>query len=242
MSKDIKLIWQKPCKLENLDNFFGEHEGMGGLYLWVFKGKTKHIRYIGEAANFQKRFNEHLKNITHGLYTAIDCPDNQDLANKYKEIVKTGVAADQTNKWLCYHPKPTTFNGDALKKYIEDVKQGIDLSLGGFLSCYFLFAEIKYKGASADEYLRKEVESIFMKMLKKAYEEEKNIENLHWCGFNRTNTEFWGTISKHNERNCLYNFTNDGEELDNVLKNIGISEKEGRTWGFTEVEKGKYIF
>lgn len=234
MSKEIELIWQNPCKLENLDKFFKEHEGMGGLYLWVFKGKRNRIRYIGEAENFQTRFNEHLKNITHGLYTAIECPNNQDLADKYKEIVKTGAAADQTDKWLCYHPKPATFNEKALKEYIKDVKKGIDLSLGGFLNCYFLFAEIKDKGASADEHLRKEVESIFMKKTKEAYlgkESEKC-----WCNF-RKNTSFWGTVSKYHNKKDQYIFTNNFEdtnicsEIKKILEDIHI-EIENKQWIF----------
>lgn len=232
----IELIWQKPCKLENLDNFFGEHKGMGGLYLWVFEGKQNRIRYIGEAADFQTRFNEHLKNITHGLYTAIKCSKEEDLADKYNEIVKTGAVADQTGEWLCYHPKPATFNGDELKKYIEDVKKGIDLSLDGFLNCYFLFAEIKYKGASADEHLRKEVESIFMKKTKEAYlgKEDKKC----WCNF-RKNTSFWGTVSKYHDKKQQYIFNNTNNfedtdirsEIEKILKDIHI-----------EIENGQWIF
>lgn len=81
----------------------------------------------------------------------------------------------------------------------------------------------------------------FMKMLKNAYEKEKGIINLTWCNF-RNRTNFWGAISKNNEIDCPYNFTNDGEKLDKVLKDIGINETEGRKWSFIEVEKGKYIF
>lgn len=76
---------------------FFKYEKQGGLYLWVFKGNPQRIRYIGEADVFKNRFSNgyksYMQNITHGLYTAVNCSTQKDLVDKYKEIVEKGKTA-----------------------------------------------------------------------------------------------------------------------------------------------------
>lgn len=179
---------------------------------------------------FRDRFCEHLKNVTHGLYTAIECHKDEDLLQKYAEICCKGTDADQTKEWLCYHPKKCPLKQEALEKYVDDIKKEANLALKNFLNCRFLFAEIICNGKPADSSLRKEIEAIFMKKIKANYKQPAGKE-LDWVGFPKGRTKFWGCISKHNVKNCRYNFTNTGENPDEVLKDIGI---EGNKWDYLE--------
>lgn len=254
LKKKITLIWHKR-ELEELDNFFNkEGKGLGGLYLWIFKGDPERktpdcIRYIGEAQNFKERFNTHFRNVAHGLYTAVNCKNYENLRNKYSDIAdkKEGEADN-----LFYEPKNTEFIRETLRKakfkseilreYVNTVKDGIQLNLEGFLNCYFLFAEIaEIKSADIS---RKEVESIFMHKTKVAY--LGGIDKKCWWKW-KENHAFWGTVSEKYDKNCQYTFTNEFPEdeentrskVENILESIDIKLNgvTGDTWTFFEENK-----
>lgn len=239
--KNITLKWHKPCELEDLDNFFKkEGKGLGGLYLWIFKGKPERIWYIGEAQNFKARFKKHLEYVTHGLYTAVKCATDEDLCDKYKEISENSDKAEQEGCF--YKPKNDNFkretlqeyvDRDAREKYVEKAKKGIQLNLDIFLNCYFVFVETKCTDAS-----RQEVESIFMHKRKVEYLEHIKKKYRRDCEINQA---FLGTVSKKHDENCQYIFTNTFSDPDTrlkikkILKDIGIELKgKGDVWTFPE--------
>lgn len=203
--KDILLKWYKPCELDELNDFFAKNKNVGGLYIWIFKGKHACVRYIGETKNFQERFfNYHLQNVTHGFYSAIECGTDEDLCDKYIKIYLKG---DEAEPNLCYQPQPAEFNSKTLKKYVKNLKRGIQLSIKNFLNCYFLFAEIKCEDFPVDEALRKEVERIFMLKTREAYLGIDDDEKC-WSKFSKVTEAFWGTMMNRLDENCQYIFTN----------------------------------
>ncbi|MBQ8677544.1 MAG: hypothetical protein IJ529_03645 [Alphaproteobacteria bacterium] len=225
--KNIKLKWlnERPLSLDKLSDFFNNaRESKGGLYIWLY-GNPKRIRYIGEAEEFKSRFYTHTYNITHGLYTALQCSKDEDLLEFYK---KCNDIADDFDEHPIYRPKkicetnksrPNAYaklNSEDLKKYVKDIVRGIQMRWDEFKDTEFLFAEIiDDNGKTANADLRKEVEACVMKKTADTYKTK-------WKMFSRTT--FGGSISRSPQKNTYYKFTCDGT-IHRALQDIGITEE-----------------
>lgn len=221
--KYITLRWSRTYKIDELEQAFKELESKGGLYLWM-EGNTKtRISYIGEAENFESRFRAHIKNVIHGLYTAVPfhCKDD-DLLNSYYELL-----TNENCKY--YHSQLINFYED-LNSKIKKIKEGIDLKIKHLENTCFLFAEISKENADK----RKEIEAIFMQAMHKKYFEEiykrhqsTKLKDLHWKGFSKSNTNFWGTISSYPK--SKYEITNDFSGINSDLHKNELREVFGET-------------
>lgn len=229
---NITLKWlnENPYTLDELSDFLNNKgKEAGGLYIWLY-GNPKCIRYIGEAKNFRSRFYTHAYNITHGLYTAIECPD-KNLRKFYEELNKDDKKIeDNFNKNPIYRPKKilddekakktrckffARLNSKDLEKYVKDIVRGIQMRWNEFKDTEFLFAEILVNNEPADPNLRKEVEACFMLKTADTYK-------AHWQAFDRT--EFWGAISRYPKKDIVYKFQCEGI-IHETLRDIGIKEQ-----------------
>ena len=222
-TKQLTLSWSRVYEINELSKAFAQDlKNKGGLYLWVEGKSNPRVSYIGEAENFENRFKEHFKNIIHGLYTAVP-ENNDDLLDSYYKLLKN-------EECKYYHPKSIVFSENferEIEREIKKIKEGIDLKIKHLRNTRFLFAKIAENQADK----RKEIEAIFMQKMHKKYFEiidkkhPAELKDLHWkknkqtdSGFSRSNTNFWGTISKNPDKNCSYEIINNFSSVEEKIK------------------------
>lgn len=167
---EIMLNWEKRLSSNELDANREYLSKNGGIYIWIFKGKPERITYIGEADSFWVRFYDHYGNILAGKWTTYAMGAKDDFVD-YLFQYYVGKSEDDIRKEKrIYMPVMVRKNNFSFKEtFFNEIFGPVHLRY--LKSLDFAFAT----GIELhDKKIRREVESVLIKGVRRAYSIHKS--------------------------------------------------------------------
>lgn len=218
----VTLRWEKYIKAKHLDENRDFLENNGGVYLFVWNGKRKHVCYVGETGeNFAERFKSHFQNILGGAFSFPYIGIADDYITYMKEHFHGQKPENilKKNKYHLSFYKDKKF--DFQKPFLDHER--ISASLNFIKNLEFAFCLLD----NDSQISRREIEAALIVGLKKEYFKLKN------CTFQLkdmlSKANLLGQPRRYPERDFLLSHT--GKEMSELPKevlNIGGYKRDDR--------------
>ncbi|MCW5827863.1 MAG: hypothetical protein KIT79_00975 [Deltaproteobacteria bacterium] len=193
----ITIEWTKGYEPKDLDYCAKQLKNSGGVYLWIFNGIVPRITYIGQAKRFLPRFTHHIATQLTGGYNAFDIRLHDDPLYFWEKFI-INKEYDRNTTFLYQPRSPEDYQGCLKDRFFDERRRRMFEDY--LYSHVFSFGLLKSADGKEDRIeKRKEVESILMHGVRRAYAQELKLSTEYDLKFknSRSNASIIGGITQN---------------------------------------------
>lgn len=192
----VTLDWFCASEFSELDGCIDTLKNKGGIYIWIFKGTPERVAYVGECADFIKRFRDHIFRQISGQYLGFDIRKDEDFIQFLNDYYIDKNVNDIIISGKIYFPITNWEHNKFGEKFHFDrfcSDNNIKINLSFLKNLRFVFCTV------SNNIERKEVEAALLIGLRSQYCKILNIKEDHFkiADYGKSNNTPLGNISKY---------------------------------------------